>query len=103
MSLHSLSPDVTAPPTSTVVTLTVNGDAAKGSGGPKTTLVSAMGVVTISWTGLDLSAHATGTAAVVELAVSAAVGIALPLKLRFHLGEWGCLASDSVSKMDLCA
>jgi hypothetical protein len=105
VSLHSLAADVAATPTSTTVTLTVNGGAEEGGHGqPKHAVVSAMGAATISWAGLDLSAYATGPAAVVEVDVNVAGGIAMPLRLQFHLGDWGCLASDTVPKpVDVCA
>jgi hypothetical protein len=79
---------------------------------PRNVTIPFMGVAVASWV-LDLGAYATGPAAVVDLVVSAAVteiggtgaegaALALPLKVRFHLGEWGCKAWDTVPKMDLC-
>jgi hypothetical protein len=99
VSLHSLSPDVTAPPKPTTLTLTINGATA---GDPKSALVSAMGSVTLSWTALDLSSHATDTASVVELVVSTTGSIAMPLKLDVHLGDWGCFPSYTTPAVGIC-
>ena len=102
-SLHSLSSDVAAPATATELTLTVGGDATAKTA---TKRLPPMGASNTTWT-LDLSPHATGPGAVVELEVGvagagAAAAIALPLKVMMHLGEWGCLASDTVPKENLC-
>lgn len=102
VSLHSLSPDTAAPPVDAALSLTV-GTAVLPM---VRRSVAPMGVANAAWS-LDLAAHADGPAAVVELSVSAerqGKRLAMPLKVRFHLGEWGCLAADSagVPKSSLC-
>ena len=69
VSLHSLSPDTTAPAAATTMTLRVGQVDAAPKSVQKT--IAPMGVASVRWSALDLSAHATGPAALVELAVSA--------------------------------
>jgi hypothetical protein len=104
VSFHSLSSNIDTPPTSATLTLSIGG--ATTALPDRVVLVTAMGEAMTSWT-LDMSSLATGPAAVAHLMVTAtdASGseqIALPMRIQFHLGEWGCLPSDSVPQVDTC-
>jgi hypothetical protein len=115
VSVH-LMPDTTdshAAPTRALLTLEVGG--APIAGGGQTTVLKPMGAAKVSWT-INLAPYAAkGPAAAVELAVTATTGgsegadwreatqLARRLRVIMHVGEWGCVPTDTTPKANLCS
>jgi hypothetical protein len=114
VSVHSmLNTSSYAGPTQASLRLEVGGVAV--TGGARTVHVEPMGAVNISWI-VDLSSYAaTGPAASVELAVTAAAivtrstdwqkapPLARRLSVMMYVGEWGCVPADTTPMENLCS